>query len=358
MLYSSGTTGRPKGIRRPLSLGPMGEGPPSAVPLLQALGLGAGDRYLCPAPLYHAAPLAWSMSAQRLGATALVMERFDPAGALDLIERHAVTHGQFVPTMFVRMLKLPDEVRARYDLSSLRRVVHAAAPCPVDVKRRMIEWWGPIVDEYYSATEGVGVTWVTSDEWLARPGTVGRAMLGEIHVLDGGGRDLPPGEVGAIWFRGGNAFEYHNDPAKTAEAHGERGLATVGDIGHVDEDGYLFLSDRRAHLIISGGVNIYPREIEDLLIGHPKVADVGVIGVPDDEMGEQVKAVVQPADMADAGPELEAELLAWCRRHLAGYKCPRSVDFDPALPRLDTGKLYKRVLQDRYRQPAAGSPGS
>jgi long-chain acyl-CoA synthetase len=355
MLYSSGTTGRPKGIRRPLTLAPMGEGPPTAVPLLQALGLGAGDRYLCPAPLYHAAPLAWSMSAQRLGATVVVMERFDPVLALELIERHGITHGQFVPTMFVRMLKLPEEVRARYDLSSLRRVVHAAAPCPVDVKRRMIEWWGPIVDEYYAATEGVGVTWVTSDEWLARPGTVGRAVMGEIHVLDEHGQELPSGDVGTIWFSGGNAFEYHNDPAKTAEAHDERGYASVGDIGHVDEDGYLFLSDRRAHLIISGGVNIYPREVEDVLIGHPKVADVGVIGVPDDEMGEQVKAVVQPADMAEAGPELEAELLAWCRSHLAGYKCPRSVDFDPALPRLDTGKLYKRVLQDRYRTPSAGS---
>ena len=348
MLYSSGTTGRPKGIRRELTLAPMGEGPQSAVPMLQALGLDGGDRYLNPAPLYHAAPLAWSMSAQRLGATVVVMERFDAAHALALIEQHGITHGQFVPTMFVRMLKLADDVRTRYDVSSLRRVVHAAAPCPVAVKRQMIEWWGPIVSEYYSATEGMGATWIDADDWLGHPGSVGRAVLGEIHIVGDDGTEVPPGETGTVWFGGGYEFAYHNAPAKTAEARNPAGWATVGDLGWVDDDGYLYLSDRRAHLIISGGVNIYPREIEEVLIAHPQVFDVAVIGVPDQEMGEQVKAVVQLGEPGDAGPGLEAELLEWCRERLAGYKVPRSVDFDAQLPRLDTGKLYKQVLRDRY----------
>jgi long-chain acyl-CoA synthetase len=348
LLYSSGTTGRPKGIKRPLTLAPLGEGPPAAVPFLHALGFRAGDVYLCPAPLYHAAPLAWSMGAQRLGGTVVVMERFDPAEALALIERHRVTHAQFVPTMFVRMLKLSEEERAAHDLSSLKAVVHAAAPCPVEVKQAMIDWWGPIISEYYSATEGVGATFITSPEWLAHRGSVGKAMLGLPHVLDDEGKELAAGQVGTVWFSGGNDFDYHNDAEKTAAAKNSLGYSTVGDVGYLDEEGYLFLTDRKAFMIISGGVNIYPQEAENVLINHPKVLDVGVIGVPDDEMGESVKAVVQPIDWKDAGSDLEAELIAYCRDRLAAYKCPRSIDFDKELPRLDTGKLYKKQLRARY----------
>ena len=348
LLYSSGTTGRPKGIKRPLTLAPLGQGPPSAVPFLQALGFTAGDVYLCPAPLYHAAPLAWSMAAQRLGGTVVVMERFDPAETLALIERHRVTHGQFVPTMFVRMLKLPEAERTAHDVTSLKAVVHAAAPCPVEVKQAMIDWWGPIISEYYSATEGIGATFVTATEWLAHKGTVGKAMLGVAHILDDAGDELPAGEIGTVWFSGGHDFTYHNDPQKTAEAKDTRGYSTVGDVGYLDEEGYLYLTDRKAFMIISGGVNIYPQEAENVLINHPKVLDVGVIGVPDAEMGEAVKAVVQPVNWDDAGPQLEAELIEYCRAHIAAYKCPRSVDFDPELPRLDTGKLYKKQLRARY----------
>ena len=269
------------------------------------------------------------MAAQRLGGTVVVMERFDPREALALIELHRVTHAQFVPTMFVRMLKLSDAERAEYDVSSLRAVVHAAAPCPVDVKQAMIDWWGPILSEYYSATEGIGATFITAPEWLAHKGSVGRAMLGVAHILDDAGIELPAGEVGTVWFSGGNDFDYHNDPQKTAEAKNGRGYSTVGDVGFLDHEGFLYLTDRKAFMIISGGVNIYPQEAENVLISHPKVLDVGVIGVPDPEMGEAVKAVVQPVCWDEAGPDLEAELIAHCREHLAAYKCPRSVDFDP-----------------------------
>jgi long-chain acyl-CoA synthetase len=355
MLYSSGTTGRPKGIKRPLTFPPMGQGLPGAVPFLRALGMDDGGVYLCPAPLYHAAPLAWSTGAQRLGATVVVMDRFDPAAALSLIERHRVTVAQFVPTMFVRMLKLPEAERRRYDLSSLKAAVHAAAPCPVEVKRQMIEWWGPIVSEYYSATEGVGATFITATEWLAHPGSVGKPMIGVAHVLDDDGRELGPGEVGTIWFEGGLPFEYHNDPGQTASTRNDNGWATVGDVGYLDEDGYLYLTDRKTFMIISGGVNVYPQEVENLLVTHPKVMDVAVIGVPDDDLGEEVKAVVQPVDWEDAGAELSQELIEYCRAHLAAYKCPRSIDFERELPRLDTGKLYKRLLRDRYRASSAAS---
>jgi acyl-CoA synthetase (AMP-forming)/AMP-acid ligase II len=348
VLYSSGTTGRPKGIQRALRLAPLGEGLPSATPLLQMLGFGDGDVYLTPAPLYHTAPVAWSTCAQRLGGTSVIMEHFDPLTTLETIERYGVTHGQFVPTMFVRMLRLPDEDRLRPDLSSLQRVIHAAAPCPVPVKQQMIEWWGPIIDELYSSTEGVGITWITAEDWLAHPGSVGRPLMGTPHVLDDDGNELAAGEIGTIWFEGIPSFEYRNDEDKTRSAVDERGWRTVGDVGRVDDDGYVYLTDRRAYLILSGGVNIYPQESENVLITHPRVADVAVFGVPNEEMGQEVKAVVQPIDWADAGPALEEELIAFCRDHLAHYKCPRSVDFDPELPRLDSGKLYKRVLQDRY----------
>ncbi len=348
MLYSSGTTGRPKGIKRPLTLAPMGEGPAGAVPFLQALGLRDGGVYLCPAPLYHAAPLAWSMGAQRLGATVVVMERFDPVEMLRLIENYRVTHVQLVPTMFVRMLKLPNEERRRFDLSSLTAAVHAAAPCPVEIKRQMIEWWGPIISEYYSATEGIGATFITSDEWLTHPGSVGRPMMGQAHIVDDSGRELPARETGTVYFSGGSDFEYHNDPAKTAEARDEHGWASVGDVGYLDEDGYLYLTDRKTFMIISGGVNIYPQEAENVLVGHPKVMDVAVIGVPNADLGEEVKAVVQPLEWSDASEELAAELLAYSQARLSSFKCPGSVDFERELPRLDSGKLYKRLLRDRY----------
>jgi acyl-CoA synthetase (AMP-forming)/AMP-acid ligase II len=352
MLYSSGTTGRPKGVRKQLPGTPLGD--PSATPVLlaravagQGRGVGPGSVYLCPAPLYHSAPLVYSMSMQRLGATVVVMERFDPRSCLELIERHRVTHAQFVPTMFVRMLRLPADERLRYDLSSLQFVVHAAAPCPVPVKRQMLEWWGPIIHEYYSGTEDIGSTFITPQEWLAHPGSVGRP-LEECHIVGPDGEELPPGEEGVVSFAGGRPFEYHNDPDKTASVTDHRGWRTLGDIGRLDEDGYLYLTDRQAHMIIAGGVNIYPQEAENVLAGHPAVVDVAVIGVPDAEMGEAVKAVVQPVDGAAAGPELEAELLAHCRDELATYKCPRSVDFVDALPRDPNGKLYKRLLREGY----------
>ena len=310
-------------------------------------GAGPGSVYLCPAPLYHSAPLVYSMSMQRLGATVVVMERFDPRQCLEVIERHGVTHAQFVPTMFIRMLRLPEAERERYDLSSLRFAVHAAAPCPVAVKRQMLEWWGPIIHEYYAGTEDIGGTYITPEEWLAHPGSVGRP-LGECHILDEDGEERPPGEAGVVWFGGGRPFEYHNDPQKTASVTNDRGWRTLGDIGFLDADGYLYLTDRHAHMIISGGVNIYPQEAENVLAGHPAVVDVAVIGVPDPEMGEAVRAVVQPVDPATAGPDLEAELLAHCRAELATYKCPRQVDFVTELPRDPNGKLYKRLLRERY----------
>jgi acyl-CoA synthetase (AMP-forming)/AMP-acid ligase II len=351
MLYSSGTTGRPKGVRYQLERAPIGSRPQELGMLTTLWGVGTDSVYLSPAPLYHSAPLYYSMSVMRLGGTVIVMEQFDPEHALALIEQYRVTHSQWVPTMFVRMLKLPDEVRERYDLSSHRCAIHAAAPCPVETKRKMIEWWGPILEEYYSATEGMGATYIDSAQWLAHPGSVGKTLLGPIHVLDDDGAELPAGEVGTVWFEpvpGRGGFEYHKDPDKTAGAHDERGWATVGDMGYLDDDGYLYLTDRRTFMIVSGGVNIYPQEAENVLVDHPQVFDVAVFGIPDDEMGERVHAVVQPVSWDDAGPALEAELLAYCRDRLAHYKCPLAIDFDPALPREPTGKLYKRLLRDRY----------
>jgi fatty-acyl-CoA synthase len=352
MLYSSGTTGRPKGVRKQLpgtAFGDPASAPAQIAQGMARLGFSAGAVYLSPAPLYHSAPLVYSMSLHRLGGTAVVMERFDPGQCLELIERYRVTHAQFVPTMFTRLLRLPRAERERYDLSSLRLVMHAAAPCPVAVKRQMLDWWGPVICEYYAGTEDIGNTFITAQEWLAHPGSVGRPMM-ECHVVGEDGRELPPGQPGVVYFAGGRPFEYHNDPAKTQSIMNERGWRTLGDIGYLDADGYLYLTDRQAHMIISGGVNIYPQEAENVLAGHPAVADVAVIGVPDEEMGEAVKAVVQCLDPAAAGPELAAGLLAFCRSELASYKCPRSVDFTDELPRDPNGKLYKRLLRERYWQ--------
>jgi len=351
MMYSSGTTGRPKGIKYPLKRKPVGTPEPALAGMGAIYGIDDTSTYLSPAPLYHSAPLQFNIALTRFGSTSIIMEQFDPEAALAAIEQHGVTHAQFVPTMFVRMLKLPEKVRTKYDVSSLRVAVHAAAPCPVEVKHRMIEWFGPIVMEYYGATEGTGATMINSEEWLAHPGSVGRSLNSTIHILDEDGNALPVGQSGIVWFEPSDrslTFEYYKDPKKTETAHNRSGWATVGDMGYVDDEGYLFLTDRRDFMIVSGGVNIYPQEAENLLVSHPKVMDVAVFGVPNDEMGEEVKAVVQPVDMADAGPELEAELIAHCREHLSHYKCPVSVDFDAELPRQPTGKLYKRLLRDRY----------
>jgi len=348
MLYSSGTTGRPKGVKAAAPGEPVDT--PTSVTVLGQLLLGYDERtvYLSPAPLYHAAPLRFTMAVHQVGGTAVVMEHFDPEEALAIIERYRVTASQWVPTMFIRMLKLPPEVRDRYDVSSLTAAVHAAAPCPVAVKEQMIEWWGPVIHEYYAGTEGNGFVYTNSEDWLAHKGSVGKALIGEIHIVGDDGEELPVGEAGTIYFGDGGDFEYHNDPAKTAESHDTRGWSTLGDIGRLDEDGFLYLTDRKSYMIISGGVNIYPQETENLLIMHPQVADVAVIGVPNADFGEEVKAVVQPTDPADAGPDLERELMDYCRQHLADVKCPRSVDFEVELPRHPTGKLYKRLLRDRY----------
>ncbi|RFS85157.1 acyl-CoA synthetase [Actinomadura spongiicola] len=350
MLYSSGTTGRPKGVKLPLPEGPMGSQKILHGLLSLLFQPDADSVYLSPAPLYHAAPLRYCVTMHRFGATVVVMERFDPEQALAAIEKYRVTHSQWVPTMFIRMLKLPAETRARYDLSSLRAAVHAAAPCPVPVKEQMIEWWGPVLHEYYAATEANCFVYTNSEDWLAHRGTVGRPLLGEVHVCDEKGRELPPGTPGTLYFGGAPIFEYHRDEAKTAESRDPwgHGWTTVGDIGYVDEEGFIYLTDRRDYVIISGGVNVYPQEAENVLAVHPKVADVAVFGVPDPEMGEAVKAVVQPMTMDDAGPELETELIEYCQGELAGYKCPRTVDFRAELPRHPTGKLYKRLLKDEY----------
>jgi acyl-CoA synthetase (AMP-forming)/AMP-acid ligase II len=350
MFYSSGTTGRPKGIVPPLSGKPFGTTAGGLTLLFQfKYGVKPESIYLCPAPLYHAAPLGWTTSIQRLGGSVVVMERFDPTKALALIERHRVTHAQFVPTHFVRMLKQPEAERHRFDVSSLEKAIHAAAPCPVDVKRAMIDWWGDVIEEYYAGSEGNGFCAIGAREWLAKPGSVGKPLLGKVHILDEAGRDLPPGEAGQIWFESEVRFQYHNDPKKTAEAFNERGWSSLGDVGYLDEDGYLFLTDRISHMIISGGVNIYPQEVENELVMHPAVADVAVIGVPHPEMGEAVKAVVVPAEGTHPGPALEAELIAFTRARIAHYKCPTSVDFVASLPRLPTGKLRKGELRKRYQ---------
>ena len=349
MLYSSGTTGRPKGIIRPLPEQP----PAQALPMYDFLGQLWHYRedmiYLSPAPLYHSAPQAAVNLTIRQGGTVIIMERFDSEAYLSLIEQYRVSHSQLVPTMFSRMLKLPEAVRKSYNLSSLEIAVHAAAPCPVMVKQQMIEWWGPIIHEYYGATEGLGFSACNTQEWLAHPGTVGKIVLGELAVLDDEMQPLPQGTPGTLWFKTATEFEYHNDPEKTAEATSPDGeMTTVGDVGYVDEDGFLFLTDRKTFMIISGGVNIYPQESEDLLIAHPKVADAAVFGVPNVDLGEEVKAVIQvvPGNVEDE--LLTEELLGYLADHLSRQKIPRSIDYIEQMPRLPTGKLYKRLLRDQY----------
>ena len=348
MLYSSGTTGRPKGIKRPLSKQPFGHEKGLAA-VIQLYQIDTESIYLSPAPLYHAAPIGFTMTVLRAGGTVIVMEHFDAEQALQLIERYQVTHSQWVPTMFVRMLKLDEDTRASYDLTSLKFAIHAAAPCPRAVKEQMIEWWGPIIYEYYAGTEGVGMCKIDSHEWLSHRGSVGKPAGAIIHILDEEtDEELGTGEIGGIYFESAANYEYHKDREKTDGSKSKQGYSTLGDVGYVDEEGYLYLTDRKAFMIISGGVNIYPQETEDCLITHPRVADVAVIGIPNEEFGEEVKAVVEPSDMTEAGPELAEELIAWCKQHISHIKCPRSVDFIEELPRHATGKLYKRLLKDKY----------
>jgi len=348
MLYSSGTTGQPKGILRPRPEGPIDAPSPVTVLAQTLYAMDAESIYLCPAPLYHAAPLRYSMSVHQLGGTVILMTKFDPEAALAAIERWRVTHAQWVPTHFVRMLKLPEAVRTAYDISSLTCTFHAAAPCPVDIKQQMIDWWGPIVHEYYSSTELNGFTAATAEEWLSHKGTVGRAIIGTIRICGEDGEALPTGSEGLVYFEGGNPIAYHNDPEKTRKAANQHGWTTVGDIGWVDEEGYLYLTDRQNFMIISGGVNIYPQEIENLLVTHPKVADAAVIGAPDADLGEKVVAIVQPSDPSGSQAELRDELLAFLQQRLSRVKIPRQIDFIDQLPREPTGKLFKRLLRDRY----------
>jgi len=353
MLYSSGTTGRPKGVKFDLSEGPIDAMDGLTSIAVNAFNFSSDMTYLSPAPMYHSAPLRWSLCAHRMGGTVVAMEKFDAELGLSLIESERITHSQWVPTHFIRMLKLPEEVRTRYDLSSHKLTIHAAAPCPVPVKQAMMDWWGPIIHEFYAGTEFNGLTSTTPQEWLAHPGTVGKATFGTIHICaDDGETELPARKEGLIYFSDGTPFAYHNDPVKTAEAYNSKGWSTLGDIGWVDEEGYLYLTDRKSFMIISGGVNIYPQEIEDAIIGHPKVADAAVVGAPDDDLGERLVAVVQPLDWADAGPELAAEIQALLFANLSKLKVPRQIDFVAELPRHPTGKLYKRLLRDAYWEAA------
>ena len=355
MLYSSGTTGKPKGVSREVKFEPL---PYSTDD--EDLGLtrvvegmyGADDNsiYLSPAPLYHAAPMGFNTGFLSLGATCIIMEKFDPELALSSIEKYKVTHSQWVPTMFVKFLKSDKSLLTSYNLESHKVAIHAAAPCPVKVKEQMIDWWGPIINEYYAGTEFNGFVACNSEEWLSHKGTVGKSLLGPIHILDDNQNEVDKGEEGTVYFEGPTAqtFSYHNDPEKTKNATSKQGYTTLGDVGYLDEEDYLYLTDRKAFMIISGGVNIYPKETEDLLIMHPKVADVAVFGIPNEEMGEEVKAVVQPIDMSDIGSKFEQELISFCRENISHIKCPKSIDFKEELPRHPTGKLYKRLLKDEY----------
>ncbi len=347
MTYSSGTTGRPKGAERALPNLPYGSFN-MMERLYVPLGVEETSVFMVPGPLYHAAPMGWSAGIHRMGGTLALMGHFDAERCLRLIEQHRVTHGLFVPTMFVRMLKLPAETRAAIDVSSIEAVVHAAAPCPVEIKRQMLEWWGPVVHEFYAGSEGGGITWATPEDWLAHPGTVGRPLTAPVHICDDDGRELGTGEVGTIWFSDVPPITYHNAPELSASVRNDKGWVTLWDVGYLDRDGFLYLTDRKQFMIVSGGVNIYPQEVENTLIMHPAVVDAAVFGIPNDDMGEEVKAVVQPVDMSTAGQELEHQLIEHCQASIARYKCPRSIDFMAQLPRADNGKLFKRELRDRY----------
>jgi len=350
MLYSSGTTGQPKGVFTAAPSEDVYAQHPMAATIGAAFGFGEETVYLSPAPLYHAAPLHYNMMALYQGGTMIIMEQFDPERALQLIEEHRVTHSQWVPIMFIRMLKLDESVRLKYDVSSMQVALHAAAPCPIETKEKMIAWWGEVIFEYYASSEGIGATIIDSANWLTHKGSVGPAMSGEIHILDDDGKELPPGEIGTIYFASESArFEYYNSPEKTSQAYNNQGWATCGDVGYLDEEGFLYLTDRKNFMIISGGVNVYPQEIENLLITHAKVADVAVFGIPNDEFGEEVKAVVQPMHWGDATDELALELVEWLRKRVSNIKVPRSIDFREKLPRMDNGKLYKRHLVDEYK---------
>jgi long-chain acyl-CoA synthetase len=351
MLYTSGTTGRPKGVRR-ATAGDLGRQLEALATSGRPLGLVGAGPHLVTGPLHHAAPLGYALIDLHNGAPLVLMPRWDERAFLGLVAQHQVVTTHMVPTMFVRLLRLPDEERAACDVGSLATVLHGAAPISPLVKQRMIDWWGPVLVEYWGGSEGGVVTVADTEEWLAHPGTVGRALPNyEVFAADEHGTRLPPGETGRLWCRhrsGGQVFEYHNAPEKTAAAFLEPGTYTLGDIGRVDEDGYVHLSDRAADMIITGGVNVYPTEVAQVLAEHPAVADVAVFGIPDDEWGEQVKAAVELLAGVDPSPQLADELIAFARAHLAGYKVPRSIDFEGALPRYPTGKLHTRLLRDRY----------
>ena len=360
MLYSSGTTGMPKGIAKPLPMSPIGTSVGLGMLTVMLFGFSEDTMYLSPAPLYHAAPLRFNMTIHTIGATTIVMENFDAEEFLQLTQKYKVTQTQVVPTMFIRMLKLDFGVRSQYDCSTITHAVHAAAPCPIETKRKMIEWWGPVIHEYYAGTEGNGFVYCNSEQWLAHPGTVGTAIQGIVHICDDEGKEVANGESGTIFFENGGIFEYHNDVEKTKASRDPlgRGWSTLGDIGYQDADNFLYLTDRKAFMIISGGVNIYPQESENILINHPKVIDVAVFGVPNADFGEEVKGVVQPVTMPaneDEARLLAQELIVFCRSQLADIKCPRSIDFRTDLPRHPTGKLYKRLLKDEYWKAAGRS---
>ena len=353
MLYSSGTTGRPKGIVWEIADTPVGKMDPNLEAGMVLFQITDRSIYLSTQPLYHSAPAAFALSCLEVGATVVLMEKFDAEASLSMIEKYKATHSQWVPTMFVRILKLPEDKRLKYDLSSMKVMIHAAAPCPPDVKEQLIEWLGPVLYEFWGGTETAIVTFIRSEEWLEHRGSVGRGITAALHILDEEGNELPPGEPGVIYMEGGRQYSYFKEPEKTASSRNRDGWTNIGDIGYLDEDGYLYLTDRKSFMIISGGVNIYPQETEDAMIMHPKVVDVAVIGVPNEEFGEEVKAVVQPVDMADAGPELEQELIEYARGKVSHLKCPRTVDFMEELPRTPSGKLLKRLVAEKYRDQAA-----
>lgn len=349
MLYSSGTTGQPKGVSVEYNPKDITAIQPALVGLIKMFSFNADTVYLSPAPLYHAAPLRFNMMTMFMGGTAIIMERFDAARSLELIARYRVTHSQWVPIMFSRLLALPVDTHVAADVSSMRYAIHAAAPCPVTVKEAMIDWWGPVIYEYYGSTEAIGICVIGPEEWLAHKGSVGKAIVGKPRIVDDEtGEELPIGETGTLYFSDGPSVSYHKDPEKTASVRNAKGWYTAGDIGHLDADGYIYLTDRKAFMIISGGVNIYPQEAENVLMGHPKIADVAVFGIPNSEFGEEVKAVVQLRNHAQASNALAAELIDYCRERISHIKCPRSVDFMETLPRLDNGKLYKQKLKNNY----------